>query len=195
MPRINSFPLLKDYIKSNNYQQAIFQIKLVVSLVIALSYLILGKTVAAQTTEKKQIVKSGISLSWHYYEEEIFIEMTAPTLGWITIGFNTTQNMAGAYLLMGRVKKGVPEVVEYYTSSPGNYQSIETHGLTPKVNNIDGDEAQHNTTIKFSLPIKSSNKIQKDLSSGQKYVLIMAYSQEDDFQHHSIMRTSTTIVL
>jgi hypothetical protein len=33
------------------------------------------------------------------------------------------------------------------------------------------------------------------LRAGHSYALLMAFSQEDDFLHHSIMRASVTITL
>lgn len=149
----------------------------------------------AQTKTVKTITKNKMTVSWYYQNEKIFFKMNAPTDGWVTIGFNTASGTKGAYLLMGNIIQGQSSVVEYYTVSQGNYKSIRSLGETPQVKDIKGNENSKGTTLTFSLPINSTGKFQKELSERSPYTLILAYSQQDDFQHHSIMRTSVNINL
>ncbi len=149
----------------------------------------------AQLSEKNNIEKNGVKVHWHFGNDRIYFEMTAPTYGWVTIGFNTKSAMDGAYLLMGNVINTKVNLVEHYTSSSGNYKAITQHGADPKVEDVEGAEHGNSTTIKFSLPIHASSKYQRDLSEGMEYVMTIAYSQEDDFQHHSRMRTSVNVTL
>lgn len=149
----------------------------------------------SQKTDIKSLKENRMEVSWHYQNGRIYFEMIAPTEGWITIGFNTKQGTTGASLLMGRVVNGETEVVEYYTKSPGNYVPITNFGFKSKVENISGTEENRITTITFSLPTKAHSKYQKDLFEGNQYTLILAYSRDDDFQHHSIMRTSKQVKL
>lgn len=139
--------------------------------------------------------KNGMSIKWYFEPHAICFEMSAPTTGWVAIGFNEHSGLQGAYLIMGNVKENVPSVVEYYTVSPGDYRPITSFGAKADIRNIEGFETSSKTTIKFSLPRKSSSSYQKDVKPGMKYSLIMAYSREDDFGHHSIMRTSEAITL
>lgn len=96
---------------------------------------------------------------------------------------------------MGNVKNGNPDLVEHYTSSPGKYNPITDLGAMASVKNISGTENSSGTTILFSLPIKAVSKYQKNLDEGLMYNMIFAYSREDDFEHHSMMRTSKKIEL
>lgn len=143
----------------------------------------------------KSIVKNDMEVSWHYLGDRIHFTMSAPTAGWVTIGFNTSTSMTGAYLLMGRVRANKAEVLEHYTISPGNYKSFPELKTPSFIADVQGEQDSEKTTLKFSVPIKALNKYQKDLSKGLSYHLILAYSQEDDFQHHSIMRSSINITL
>lgn len=163
---------------------------ILVTLILAFS---MGCT--AQKDSDKTISKNNMKVSWHYESGRILFEMMAPNDGWVTIGFNTTSGTKGAYLLMGNIVKGKPNVVEHYTISPGNYKTLNSLGEAPQVKDIKGNENSLGTTLKFSLPLKAKNKYQKDLSEGSEYTMIIAYSQEDDFQHHSIMRTSVNVKL
>ncbi|MFT5819377.1 MAG: hypothetical protein ACI8ZM_000600 [Crocinitomix sp.] len=148
-----------------------------------------------QSNWDKEINKNEMSVSWKYKEDRVHFEMAAPTTGWVTIGFNTTAGMSKAYLLMGRVVKGNAEVVEHCTSSPGNYKTITALGAQSSVKNISGTEADKQTTLQFSLPVQAKNKFARHLTKGTEYVMTLAYSREDDFQHHSTMRTSINVKL
>lgn len=143
----------------------------------------------------QEVTKNGLKVGWKHEGENIHFSMSAPTDGWIAIGFNTGTGMTGAYLLMGRVVNGKAEVVEHYTSSPGEYKSIIDLGEKAQVTEVSGKENGRSTQISFSLPAKAVNNYQRDLLPNSNYTLIMAYSLEDDFQHHSTMRTSTSVTL
>lgn len=143
----------------------------------------------------KTIEKNGMTVSWQFQNDRIYFTMTAPTTGWITIGFNASTNITGAYLIMGNVIKGKANVVEHYVHSPGNYKSLLELGVEPQIINVSGNQNNNETSISFSLPIKAANKYQKPLAEGYSYTLILAFSMEDDFQHHSVMRTSMNITL
>ena len=145
--------------------------------------------------EIKQVSKNNMEVKWYYKSERIYFEMNAPTTGWVTIGFNSSSNIKNSYLLMGRVKNGKSEVVEHYTFSPGNYKSFKSLNELSNIKHVEGAEKNNQTTLKFSLPITATSKYQKTLTQNSKYELIMAFSQQDDFQHHSIMRTSLNINL
>ena len=143
----------------------------------------------------KEVRKNNMRVSWKLEKEYIQFEMEAPTNGWVAIGFNETTSLACTYLLMGRIRNGKTEVVEHYTEKPGNYKPIADLGIPNQVISISGHEKGNLTKLKFSIPISKSSKYHKHLSTETKWTLLLAYSVDDDFQHHSIMRTSMEIIL
>lgn len=143
----------------------------------------------------KEVHKNNMTVRWKIEKELIHIEMEAPTDGWVTIGFNETPSLAGYYLLMGRMRHGKAEVVEHYTNKPGSYKPIADYGVSSQIIAISGVERENMTQLKFSMPLKKLSKYHKQLSENSKWILLLAYSLDDDFQHHSIMRTSTEITL
>jgi len=149
----------------------------------------------AQEVNMNTISKNGMKVSWRHTQDRVFFETSAPTDGWVTIGFNTHSGTKGAYLIMGNVVKGKVNIVEHYTLSHGNYKSVSALGASSQVKNIAGYQNTNTTILEFSLPIKPLSKYQKNLSKGKNYTIILAYSQEDDFLHHSIMRTSINVKL
>lgn len=144
---------------------------------------------------KNTIVKKGMEVNWSYHQDQIHFKIKAPNTGWVAIGLNPNEGIKGSYLLMARVKNNKAEVVEHYTLSPGNYKSLENLGEPCLVKNIRGLETDKMTEVEFSIPINAKTKYRYDLRAGKEYNLILAYSRDDDFKHHSMMRTSTIIKL
>lgn len=164
------------------------------SLLFGMSLVSLSSLTAQKQTEKK-ISVNGMQVSWEFQQDRICFIMSAPTDGWVTIGFNETKNMTGAYLLMGRVKNAKSEVVEHFTISPGYYVTVDSLGGAAQIADVSGTQKGKNTLLRFSLPVEAKSKYQKNLSEGEKYIMILAYSRDDDYQHHSIMRTSIRVEL
>ncbi len=143
----------------------------------------------------KKVRKNNMTVSWKIEKEYIHFEMEAPTNGWVAIGLNEKTSLAGTYLLMGRIRNGKAEVVEHYTDKPGSYKPITEYGISSQTVGISGDEEGSMTRLQFSIPTKKASKYHKQLSIDTKWTLLLAYSLDDDFQHHSIMRTSEEIKL
>jgi hypothetical protein len=138
----------------------------------------------------KSIIKNGMEVNWQYKGDRVFFEMKAPTDGWVAIGFNNSESTTGNYLIMGNVINAKTTVTEHYTLSPGNYKTFNELKVNNSVADIWGTETNKGTILKFSLPIIAVNKYARNLNEGSQYELLIAFSQEDDFQHHSTMRTS-----
>ena len=161
---------------------------------VGLCYLVDGNG-AAPSTEKRSVTKNGVEVTWYFEGESVCFEMSAPTQGWVTIGFHPSQQIQGAYLLMGHVVNGKAEVVEHYTLKPGMYRPIHELGGQPQVYGVTGKQTEQRTELSFSLPLKAGSKYQRPLNPDWEYFMTLAYSAEDDFQHHSRMRTSVFIKL
>lgn len=156
--------------------------------------LILNATHGRQTS-MNTITKSGMTVSWELRDGRIYFEVSAPTDGWVAIGFNDTENIAGNYLIMGQVVNNQVNIEEHYTIRAGHYKPFRQLNTQASVRVQGGSETGMTTQLAFSLPQTSASPFAKDLKEGLAYVLLMAYSQEDDFQHHSIMRTSHRVIL
>jgi len=136
-----------------------------------------------------------MEVSWEIVGERIHFTLSAPAHGWLGIGFNENAGLKGTYLIMGNVKDGRPMVMEHYVLSPGDYRPILDLGGTSSLGDITGQEFEDKTTIRFSVPVMLDLIYKKQLGKGKSFHLLMAYSSADDFQHHSMMRTSAKITL
>ena len=143
----------------------------------------------------KKIEKNGMTVSWKFNEERIEFVVTAPTKGWVAIGFNEQNQLVGNHLVMGKVQAGEVTLSDRYVVGVGNHQAVESLGGINHLADIQGEERLLCTNILFSLPIKAMDDYHIDLVEHKQIHLLLAYSQVDDFEHHSIMRTSVSVEL
>jgi hypothetical protein len=144
---------------------------------------------------EKQLSKNGMTVRWQHQNGRVFFEMKAPTSGWVAIGFNEAAELTGTYLLMGCITDGEPLLAEHTVLSPGDYRPMDQLGRPEVATDVSGETKAGITTIRFSLPIEAIDSYRKPLGEGFQYTLLLAYSESDDFQHHSRMRTSLPITL
>lgn len=148
-----------------------------------------------QQTGLKQVSRYDMQVNWKFVKEKIRFEVSAPTKGWMAIGFNEEPHLKGTYLLMMIMRDGIPTVEEHYTFEHGDYRSFSSENISTSVLEKSGSEFFGRTRITFELPLVPKNQFARNLSEGTYYHMVMAFSRDDDFQHHSMMRTTVRITL
>lgn len=141
------------------------------------------------------ITEKGMKVSWTHEKSFVRFELSAPTNGWVAIGFNEKTGLTDTYLIMARIRDGFAEVTEHRVFKPGHYVPVMELDGKPMIFDCAGIEADGKTIVSFSVPTGLGGEYQKDLSPNLDYYLTMAFSQSDDFQHHSIMRTQQKVKL
>lgn len=143
----------------------------------------------------KKIEKNGMTIQWKYSQNTIDFEVFAPTQGWVAIGFNETNQLKGTHLIMGTVKEGEVILSDRYIVGIGNHQPVEKLGGINHLYQPKGEENDKGTTLSFSIPIEAGDEFHWNLRENRPFSLLIAYSMEDDFSHHSRMRTAVDITL
>lgn len=143
----------------------------------------------------KQIDVNGMTIKWETKSDEVVFEVFAPTDGWIAIGFNSTNNIVGTNLIMGALRNNKSIVEDQYVVSMGVHKQIELIGGKTAINNFLCSEDKKGTTMKFRISKKQLDKFHYPLKERTKIWLICAYSEEDDFNHHSIMREHVEVII
>lgn len=143
----------------------------------------------------KKVERNGMVFEWIIEGKNLRCKILAPTTGWVAIGFNTHSGLAGTNLIMGAVEQEFYRIDDRYIVAPGNHKSMIQMGVEDQIILKNGKEWQGKTAIEFIIPLQSKDKYHLQLNEGSEYHLLMAFSAEDDFDHHSMMRTSTKIKL
>jgi DOMON domain len=143
----------------------------------------------------QEISQNGMTVTWKIAQERLLLTMRAPTSGWVAVGFNTLEGLAGTNLVMAAVEGQEVRLSDRYIVAPGDHRSVAELGGKPSAMLISGTEDATGTIIQFALPLHAADSFHVALTRGQSLHLLMAFSREDDFAHHSMMRTAVTITL
>lgn len=157
--------------------------------------MVLYACTAFANDEIKEKIVNRMAVRWEVVNDKVHFELSTPEHGWVAIGFNDKNKLPGTHLVMACVKEGKVIGRDYYIHSPGIYKPITELGGKGIVYDVEGDEGFSGTMIRFTLPLDHAGKYYIPLTEGREYNLLVAYSREDDFNHHSMMRDSLKIKL
>lgn len=143
----------------------------------------------------KEVSKNGMTVQWEIVADSLQVIVFAPTQGWVAIGFNERDELTGTHLIMGSVKNGEVLIEDRYIRKPGDHVSVRALGGVDALAHRKGEETKNGTTLEFRFPLKVEDSYHCLLAPGKSYYLLLAYSESDDFDHHSRMRTSVKIQL
>ncbi len=144
----------------------------------------------------KKVVKRGMAFVWEFAGEWLHVRLTAPTQGWLAVGFNDRNQLANTNLIMGALyPSGKLLVQDRVIVRAGTHRAKVDLGLADRLAKRSGCPESGGTTIAFSIPTAATDEYSYDLLSGQKIHLLLAYSQERPFKHHSFMRTHLYLML
>ena len=140
---------------------------------------------------QKEVTLGGMTLSYRLLAEEIELQLTAPTTGWVGVGFNSRNSIVKSDLYLLRVKEGKVEGLDLYVVGAGNPREDTELGGTNSLILLEGLEKNSTTQVNLRLPFPSGDKFDYLHHQDKEFWLILAYSVSDDFDHHSIMRKHT----
>ena len=137
---------------------------------------------------QKGVTLGNMNMTYQIVGDEIQIQLKAPTTGWLGIGFNSTNSIVKSDLYLLRVRNGSLEGIDMYVAGAGNPKNDTLLGGSNNLKLINGIEDNNSTELTFRLPLPSNDKYDYTHSLSREFWLILAYSQSDDYNHHSTMR-------
>ncbi len=128
-----------------------------------------------------------LEVSWKNDAEYLYVALNGTTHGWISIGFEPTEWMKDADMIMGSVEeKRVTLLDEYSTGNYGPHLNDTELGGTYDILESGGAEAGRYTVIEFKRRMNTGDKFDKAFVSGQNISIIwaMADSKGHDIKHN-----------
>ncbi|MEM9193310.1 MAG: hypothetical protein AAGF12_29310 [Myxococcota bacterium] len=139
-----------------------------------------------EAASPERVVESrGMQFRYRIDDGQLIGELSAPTDGWLLVGFNDRRGLDGARLLMFRVVDGEGEGETHLASPPNHFPRREMLGWDPLVV-VHAEVSGGTTIVRFRTSIRGSEGIEPSLDATRE--LILAYSEHKDFYHHSAMR-------
>ena len=141
--------------------------------VVIVSLLFIGALQAATYQHSLKIDK--MTFDWSIEGENIAIKISAPTTGWVGIGFNPTDTMKGANIILGLVKDGKVEISDEFGTQITQHVPDAQKGGKDNVTVVGGNETGNTTTLEFSIPLKSGDPNDGVIDPKGNTLVMLAY--------------------
>jgi len=139
--------------------------------------------------------QSGIVFEWKIEGDDITIRLSAPTEGWVAVGFNPSRMMKDADFKMAYVDGNSVVLQDHYgTGNISHKKDIDVDG-TDNFELISGKEEDGWTTVEFKMPLDSGDSRDTPLVEGEETHVLLAYATRDNFSRKHRRRTSINIEL
>ena len=120
---------------------------------------------------------AGETLKWKVNGPSLDCKLSAPTTGWVAVGFNSQPLMEGANIIMGYVTGGTSAVLGDLHGVSHTHPADAVDNLTNKAGTDNGTT----TEITFTIPMANdANSQDFALTQGGTYWLIMTYGANGD---------------
>lgn len=143
-------------------------------------FLIGGTGFAHESGYQHKVSGADVTFEWTVNGENIDIRLSAPTTGWVGIGFNPSDQMKDANFILGYVKKGELRITdEYGKTTKAHTKDTKDDGQMDVVN-ASGVEENDVTTISFTIPLDSGDPRDQPLIVDGETVVLLAYGAGRD---------------
>ncbi len=158
------------------------------SLLFFLQGLLGGSINPGLVTTDNPVTVSNITFQYRLHSDSLEIQVSAPTHGWVAVGFHENAKLIGNDLLMFSVIDGMVIYQDQYIRGWNDHPEDTALGGENSISVVGHLEDETSTTVKFKIPISSGDSFDTIHQSNRDFYLLLAYSLEDDFNHHSIVR-------
>jgi len=146
----------------------------------------------------QEITVDGFTLRWSTVPgDSLAVELNGPTTGWISVGFDPSQMMLDANIIIGYVASSTPELRDDFGWQTTSHRDDTLLGGTSDLTVDGGFESSGSTEIHFTIPLDSGDSYDTALDPGNSYPVILARSAdgEDNFTapHALVAVTSINI--
>ncbi len=145
--------------------------------------------------EWKSADAEEFSLEWMVDGDDLNVIVSSTTEGWIAVGFDPTNKMKDANIIIGYVDDGEVTIEDHFGNRQISHRSDEALGGTDDIMNIDGSEIEGVTELSFTIPLDSGDPNDRVLVEGQTYKVIFASYRKDKITMKHNSRTSREITL
>ena len=143
-----------------------------------------------------EVTARGMSFSWTVDGDTLKGKMSAKTEGWVAVGFNPSNKMKDANIVIGYVKDGTGTLADHFGDKATGHSEDTELGGTDDVTLVGASEENGITTIEFTLPMTSGDAYDSALSADTDTVLLMSYGpNRDSFRPRHTYRGTKTVNL
>ncbi len=133
----------------------------------------------------KTYTTDNVTMQWMVEEDQtvLRVRLSAPTTGWVGVGFDPEVMMQGANFIIGYVSDGNGQIRDDFGTGVIAHQADTVLGGTSDVTLIAASEAGGVTELEFTIPMASGDIYDTVLQEGATHTILLAYGPNgaDDF--------------
>ena len=122
---------------------------------------------------------AGVQVQWRVTGDTLSVQVAAATTGWIAVGFDPSNRMADANIIIGYVSGGEVHLRDDFGTGNTRHGADVDNGGTDDLSDVEGEETGGVTTIRFTIPLDSGDSTDKPLVAGSTYKIIVARGPDD----------------
>lgn len=140
-----------------------------------------------------EVTAGDMTFAWKVDGDTLHAKMSAKTEGWVGVGFNPSKKMQDANFIIGYVKDGKTELADHFGTKATAHDADSKDGGSDDVALVAGTEEGGMTTIEFTLPMNSGDKLDGALVADGDTILLLAYGPDRDSlkPRHKFKKTMT----
>jgi hypothetical protein len=128
-----------------------------------------------------QVSAGGVIFQWQTVGDYLDCALTASTTGWVAVGFNPTDVMQDANVIIGYVSGGVAVMRDDWGTGQNTHAADTSLGGVDNLMGVVGAETAGVTGIHFIIPLDSGDSYDRPLSIGSSYQILLAQGSDDSF--------------
>ncbi len=147
-----------------------------------------------ETPPRRRVELDDTTFAWWHQDARLFGELSAPTEGWLAVGFNNEATLRGTRFVIGVINHNIT-LAQWHIADPPNHHPIRGLGGLSDIRDLQGEIRYGRSTLAFSLPAHSTGRFAIDLSPDRSVHMMLAWSHHKNFQHHSAWRRHIDLIL
>lgn len=126
------------------------------------------------------VTADKMNFDWSLQGDTLAIKLTAPTKGWVGVGFNPSKRMKDADFIVGYVKGGKVSIFDEFGTQATQHGKDTKKGGKNNVTIVGGTEQGNQTTLEFTIPVNSGDALDATLDPKGDTVVLLAYGPDRD---------------
>lgn len=145
-------------------------------------------------TPVRSVTNDGVKFSWSHHNTTLIGTLSAPTSGWIAVGFNAEPGLRNTRFIIAATSVSPIRAEEHIARVP-DHKSVAELGLVPALQNTSGTFANGRSHLEFQISQQIAGSPALSLAPGSRVHVMLAWSQAIAFDHHSAWRKHFPLTL
>ena len=152
----------------------------------------LAGTALVAKTDPQEFALDRTRLTLWREENRVFCTFTAPTQGWLAVGFNNEERLRDTRFVIGAMI-GESFHFEEHVAQVSDHARVQDAGLVVTADDVSGARVGDGTIMRFSMPMTFPDSNRSITSPKNTTYVMRAWSHHTDFDHHSAWRRHALI--